>query len=650
MKKLFIGRKKTLSDIRKDIFVQMPGEGHCHSIMGANDIGKTTLVKKWIEEFEASEHPNIYCIPTEFIASATYWTFWAELIQLLADEIPETALAQSPNPEQRYIDQILDAYRFFDDDDLTAGLSSDSYNPKATRHLNRIFTAYTRLGLHIILIIDEFDRARQAFPEENDDGGFFQRLFSLTEKGASTYNLTILLISRRRVGTIAHHMADGSDFESAFPPKALKGFDDDELEEYFSTYADLPVGIPDEETKKAILYFCGRHPGLLLCMRRAAEHLEKGLPLNIQNIFEENHLEIHKFYTRMARLLKEEYINRERTLNCIGTFAQIFIGPAYDKRLPERMQRIENYGFISRAYQQNIFQLAGIDDCNTYGVLKGYEPLSPYFVEYVRTSVIPEELDEGGKLINQTELNVRKMILDVLKKAYPDDWNSRLDTLTNSVKQKYMASLNDLALKNNAEIRNVTYTILDVLSFTDYASIITFHWELMKPYLQSFESPKQLKNAFFFLKEVRNCSQHLNPQILDEESYARLYQICKTLNEDFELGYADKKRPSSAAPAVLSPPPATTEENLTAPSEQEIRHLMQQKVFFHFMSKSKAGSFRGYIEHQGKNFKANISKVTATQSQLTPETARNIQVRVEKWDPNPTANSFIVIPIQKNRN
>lgn len=529
---IIIGRHNTLEEIKNDIFVCTPGEsGRCHSIMGAGDVGKTTLCRKWIQEFEKKEHANVFCVYFDFMSQESLSWFWRDMFDRIFSVIDEDAVRNAPNQDDFYKKKIEDARAFFCGDEWANRIEEPAYKGHELRHLNSVFNAITKLGMHLILVIDEFDRAREYFINgDNADGSLFQRLFSWTEKGGSgnNYNLTMLLISRRRVGTIAHHMAVGSDFEAGFVPKALHGFTDEELEEYFDSYNSLQNGKITDEMKQSIIYFCGRHPGLLMAFRDAAKRESNLAEWNVQKVFQNNRLRIEKIYERLAKLLREEYMDTMKTINCVDTFIQIFIGPAFSDNLPERMLRLEQYGLAYQTIGKNVFQLAGMTTYNSYGLCRKIEPLSAYFVEYMRNTVIADDLEGIGKLLAQTEREIRNLIVSVMEKNYPNHVIDKISSY-NVSKNSYMQTLDNIAKSEDAELRGIKITKLNVLAFKDYAKIISDEWKCFARYFGGNDCLEEMKVDFNFLHSMRNVKAHENIEILSNDSRKYLWDTCEKI-------------------------------------------------------------------------------------------------------------------------
>lgn len=643
MSEYFFGREEQLALLRKNFFVRTPGSGFCGSLKGPNDIGKTMLIRQAAREFEQEPHPNVYYFPVGIIATGSYWQFWVDLIRRFAVRIPERKLQAAPNPDPEFIELILETYAFFKDPANLDRIGTQSFHSEAVDHLNFLFEYYTELGIHILISIDEFDNAREAFPVDGKDGSFFQRLYMMSPKSSNEYSLSILLISRRRIGTIAHHMADGSDIESAFPPFiVLRGFTNRELDAYFDSYADIPGVSLTEEQKQQIIYFCGRHPGQLMKMRTLYErHFDPAAPASPAALYREYGEEMQTLYERMNRLLRTEFVDAEKKCSCVGTFSQAFIGPTYDPNIKSRLEQLHKYGLLSKWDKSggNIFQLAGLPYDDAAERRFDYEPMSAYYVEFFKARVLPEELDLLDRLVTIAELDVRAGILKVLKAVCPDTWENVLNSYISSGKQSYITKLENVAQRNDALVRNITYTNLDVMAFNDYSKIITAYWENMYPFFRSFRTEAELKDAFAFLNDCRNCFAHNNERILDEQSCSRLKDLCSRLIEDYKKGEAGvpAQKPAAEATAPAAPAaPAAAEPGVVLPTAQQVENVLNRMsvVTFCYQKKKPNGNLRGVIK--GLGYPAGISKANqaAFGADFAPETGAEIKAKILRWDAN----------------
>lgn len=635
MAQYFFGREKELDLLEQKFFVTKPGAGYCAAITGPNDIGKTMLVREAAKRFEQKDHPNVYYFPTQIVAASSYWHFWISLIRSFALRIPERKLREAPKADEypEFVEIITAAYDFFKNADNVDRIGTDSFHSEATEHLNFIFLAYTTLGIHILITIDEFDVARKAFPYDGGDGSFFQRLYMISPKSSNEYSLSILLMSRRRASTIAHHMADGSDFEAAFPPAIiLRGFQEREMDAYFASYRELPCGELTEEQKQQVYYFCGRHPGLLMKLRELYELHYEGQPVLPAQLYLDYGQAMTTTYERITKLLRDEYVDRTNNRRCIGVFSQLFIGPAYDPNLTNYLEHLHKFGLISKrnTASKNIFQLAGLPYEDENERRFDFEPICPYYIEFFRCRILPGDVDGLSQLMNTAEQKVREGILKVLKDTLPDTWEEVLNGFTSGSKQAYRAKLDLIAFQNDAGPRNITYTNLDVLAFTDYSRIICSYWEQMRPYFRSFPTKEALRSAFEFLRDGRNCFAHNNATILDDQHCARLRELCTALVQDYELGEAGVPVEEAAAPTVSA-------AVITMPTLQQIQELLSgdRRVIFCYQEKKKPKkNLRGYIK--GYGYPAGISKamLSGFGEGFAPEIGTEFEAVIDRWDAN----------------
>ena len=608
---IFIGRAAECARLRKDVFRVPEGSfGGCYSLIGPNGVGKTTLVRHLSQELERDPVPNTYYFSTVMEDGMTFWSYWMDLLLRFAEEIPEAALRAAPHFHQYTVEKILETYRFFREN--IANVEAVTFKMYAVGYLNSIFTHYTKLGIRIILTIDEFDRARQIFA---DDGQFFQRLFGLTSKGASRHDLSILTISRRSVSTIAHHMQEGSNFEDAYPPLALKGFSNEELDQYFATYRDLPTGELPEIDRQQILFLCGRSPGLLMRMRHEIDLLDSA-SVDISALYTEHGGFIRTAYERMCTLMKTEYVDQAKTQDSLDIFCQQFIGPICVEEFSGKIERLYSYGFITRSGDtEDIFTLAGVKERTEAGSI--YEPLAPYIVDYVKNVILPDDTRSLAGLLEKAERSMRQMLATVLQKSFPDRWEEVLEEDVPK-KEDYLSNLRCTALQNDTGVRSLTVSKLNVMSFNDYYKVVRNHWPLMSSYFHLYNGQSDIRETMQYLNDCRNSSAHLNLEILNNESRRRLREECERLLESLE---------GPSKPAVPTPviPPK-------APDERET--MVGQRVRLQNLEATSRGGLRGTIA--GGTYMAALSPAHLTEMNVYAKqyAGKSLWVRIIRWDEN----------------
>lgn len=527
MESIFIGREEICRRLRQDVFCVKSGAfGRCYSLIGPNGIGKTTVIRHLVTEFRQSDIPNTYCFCTVLEYGTSFWDFWSVLIVKFASEISMDKLVAAPDYDEDTVDAILEAYDFFEgnlgkiEDDRTL-------KSRGITFLNELFENYTDIGIRIIITIDEFDRAKDIFK----DGQFFQRLFGLTIKGAANLNLSIITISRRSVSTIAHHMQEGSNFQDAYPPVTLKGFSNAEMDQYFASYEQLDSGPLSKTTRQEIICLCGRNPGLLMSMRHEIELLGTSR-FEISNIYSEHGEFIKTAYDRMCTLMNTEFVNQDKTVSSMAIFIQQFIGPVYMEKVSERLEKLYHYGFITKCgrTEENIFELSGLKEYRDVGKLT-YEPMTPYFVDYVKDVIVPDDLHSLAGLLEKTEREIRRILCSALSEKYPGSWE---EIVNQDIPKKddYLDNLRRLAAQNDSAARKLTISKLNVLAFVDYYKIIMKHWDIMAKYFSLYKSQAALKSDMYVLNMSRNTSAHLNLEILNEPGRRGLREICEFILEN----------------------------------------------------------------------------------------------------------------------
>lgn len=616
--RLFIGRETELKRLKKDVFFVEPGScGYCYSLIGLNGIGKTTLIRHLSEAFYQNTPENTFYFATVLEDGITFWSYWTNLIRRFSNEIDEeyiSILIPHPTTQQKNaIKKIKNMYQLVNTDAISE--NTDSFRAQLTRGIDDLFKHYKAIGVRIIITIDEFDRAQTIFT----NGQFFQRLFDLTPKGSlTTLNLSIITISRRRVSTIAHHMQEGSNFEDAFPPLALKGFSDQELNTYFDTYQQLPCGLLSEENKKQILYLCGRSPGLLMGLRHEFEVMDEP-NTDISWIYAEHGQFIKNAYSRMITLMESTFADRAHQKPLLDVFIQCFIGPAYDDNFDVELPLLYDYGFVTKGTtDNNIFAQTGMPvrgKETSIGNKVVYEPISPYFVEYIKYTIIPNALSNLSGLLVKAERLIRETIEREMRKNFPETWEDIINGYAEK-KDYYLETLQVRALQNDFSASSISK--LNVISFKEYYSILSSYWNLFSKYFTTYPSKSALFSAMSMLSESRNDSAHLNLVVYNGENRRKLRETCSSFISCLE-NYTE-----------------TTNATIM-PTEEQIQKLINDAATITFSCqaiKMPKGNLRGIIKEHG--FPAGIAQknLAAFSFSSPPQIGDEFSAVVERWDTN----------------
>lgn len=136
-----------------------------------------------------------------------------------------------------------------------------------------------------------------------------------------------------------------------------------------------------------------------------------------------------------------------------------------------------DYGFVTKGTaQSNIFSLSGThlheEDHNT-GSDVVYEPIAPYFVEYIKHTIMPHDLSNLSGLLIKAEKLIREIIEKEMRTVFPDTWKDIINGYAGK-KDYYLETLQLKALQNDFSSSSISK--LNVISFKEYYNIINDYW------------------------------------------------------------------------------------------------------------------------------------------------------------------------------
>lgn len=576
-KHIFLGREEHIKRLNKDIFdYPHSDEGDCISICGPHGIGKTYLInhlcEKFLQKSLRTRFPKEYCFYFEInnTENQNLIDLKNNLLVLLSKKITVEVLEQALSEFQEgsfekwiaeeAVKDLKEAYSLPEAQPNKNAKGYDNWFGKINRSLEpygntSVFFNYTQLGIRLILIIDEFDRATKGFPT----GDIFAWLFSLSNKSSSGMNLnmSVVLISRKAPNLIAHHMEDGSNFEDAYPPYHIAGFNNDDLGLYFESFNSLSSGVPSEEVRQKILYLCGRHPGLLMRMRSELECIDYEVSLStINRIWHTNRGMFHSVYEKLCKRLQKETLSDNSKITLMdamlyqfeffvtkdNAFDYILIESGYATSMNyEKAVYSESLGGF---YYPDIFVLSGEKEIENARVPLSCEPISPYFLEYLKTVWKPDKAKGIADYLGITERMLRLFLQDRLQYKYSSEWEDYARTALGKRKTNYFIRLQEVAEESGY---TGTISILDIMGFDNYYDLIVQEWNKgFSDYFSGYgkhglSDLDSIKEDLYFLCTCRNTARHENIKVLNQNQLKRLESTCSKLNELFANYLADNE-------------------------------------------------------------------------------------------------------------
>lgn len=369
MEQLFIGRKQELEELESSIFVREPGKEHpmsSASLVGPMGIGKRTLLRKAKERFERSHHPGVYLFQKKLVPKEAFAVLLKDLVQIFAGKLTEEVLRDIQDPDNGLLQKITDIYAWCSKNERVIIENPNNSNIllQVKNKFGELLSAYAGLDQHIILIISDFDNAMDMHQEKEGDATIFPYLFGLSPKGSNqNLKLNVLLVCERRPQFIAS--SNGSQFEVAFPPIVLHNFNEEEMDEYFQSFADLPCGKLERVIRNLILKYFGRFPQLLMDFRN---HISRQ---GCQDIKEEDIRHFaekqekngfrNALYHHLCSLMKSQWVDFGKQVSVLDTFCQYFIGQKQDLLHNPNIGELYGFGLVDKLENGKYVPLTQID-------------------------------------------------------------------------------------------------------------------------------------------------------------------------------------------------------------------------------------------------------------------------------------------------
>ncbi len=588
-----------LENIRTGIFVNTPGMSEFHTITGAHEIGKSTQrdmwYSLWAEETAKNGGKDVYFVSVSVANLNTALDIWKAVVWGLSDQI-----------EDNY-PRMTEAIRKIDEAEEKIKATT-----LQTLVVN-MFKLCKTLGIHVILILDEVQKVNKWGNEEKKN--FLYTLLNIHSEKA-TCGVSVLLLTQKLI----RDMVSDTDSELSalilrYPEVRLSGFNYIDLPKIFMKMKEHGQNL-SRATIGRLLYYCGRHPGLISLVSEAKfEDSVSGVDLCCKN----SRTRFNEIYKWFADELKEvKFLSADGEINGTNVFMQAFVGPCFETEfeISEWLETLYDKCLIEKSAMKYVYRAresrgescSGEQLCHIYdhiaGLMEGdeseqtykdfyadsfakkmyYEPVSPYFIEYLVNQIRKDEDDEIRELrvlIRRTEILLRKLIYDVYEKealvalgfasAETDRqkkslWDKICDNLIysishnnagnirNNTKVTYWQGSDGVKLKAE-RLKRYEITPVDVLAFNNYYQLITWKdhrtgnddrkcWTELSGYLSCYRqannparyNDSEMRADFEFLNDSRNYFAHENVAVgfAEEENRAKLKGICNKIIESIE--------------------------------------------------------------------------------------------------------------------
>lgn len=475
--KAFIGRKDLLNKF-KDLYLK--NKKVTRAIIGITRIGKTSFVKQVFKDFPS----NILIIEEDLNEWSTYYELWQDICLQIT----------------KFINRNFD---LFDDDaieileDLEQIQQDDINWVKFNRKIKDIFEYLNDNNVRTIMILDEFDNAQKIFSEGTKHFELFRILFT-----DSKYNISAVTISRRQLSDIEGTTYMSSTFHGILDPIYFKGFNSDDLKEYFEVFKNNDIKLSAPQISQ-IEYYAGNMPFLLSIIGHyVIESYEFNHNNNISDIVENKCKAINDYYRDCIK-----HLERDDNLAKLLPFT---IGPNINVSQNERDEMI-NLGYLKVINNR-------------------YIAISEHFMTFLKTKINNNTWENIINLEKAIKTIIGNQLVKLVEsyRVFGSDLNQVEYEILNKTPR---ISENDL-LRYSGYIRNTYKTCkinadyLDVMSLTDCVKVIDYTYEEI---FKQFFGDQDKKEVIYQLEKcgnARNPIAHGHEIYINESDRAMINSYC----------------------------------------------------------------------------------------------------------------------------
>lgn len=473
----FIGRAKLVEDLKKR-YLTSDGKAAI-SIVGLPRIGKTSLALNVFDEIPSS----IIYVYVDLAERSCYNEIWQEI----SIEIEEYLNKHNIN-----YDCIKECFEKIKSGNIQWII--------LTRSVKKFFQELNELKLKVIIVLDEFDKARDLF-ENTQHFELFRTIFS-----DAKYNVSAMLLSRRKLYTIEGKTYQSSTFHGVFDDISLCGFDDSGMAEYYDKIFQEGIKL-EKKQMEDIEYYAGRSPYLLSIIGHyIIESAEKGEPIDIKNIYKNKCTKIHEYYRDCINILKID-----RNLERLVPFV---IGPKIGVSQEDKAE-LEQLGLLSSKEDK-------------------YLSISEHFDTYLYSEMLKLPIFETIiNLEKKTKHLIHKDMLNIIEeeKICGENINElQKSLLSKFIKEKDIDTYTSFINANQSKYNKDT-SYFDVMSLKIAFRIIEKLWSNIFATYFNNDPLNKWQEKFKKCYEARNPVAHGHEEYLSDADKAEVDAYCKELQE-----------------------------------------------------------------------------------------------------------------------
>lgn len=463
----FIGRKDLLANFRKN-FLESRNQ-RTRSIVGLPRSGKSSFIKNVFDEKLIPN--NCFYYYSDISVYSSFFSIWHSLCTSLNDYLSMSNIDENQNIS-RYINNIFNKI-----DDIISVPSEPDFNVnfawnKFQTTIKAIFKLLKKIGIHSILVFDEFDHAMTIFTLGTPQFALFRTIFSDAD-----YDVSAITISRRKMETIEGKIYQSSTLANVMDFYPFKGFNDDDMDEYYSVFSkryNLSLSSKDREQ---IHYYSGNLPYLLSIIGyNIVESSSHGEEISIPKIFFQKCTIINSYYQScISQLETNKYLNK---------IIAFVIGPKIDVDKHDAIE-LSSLGYLSVNKELN------------------YICISDYFSSMLssrllKTSIWNELINLEKRLKSLVQHESRRIAEEFSIPTNNDNELQREILVKSHINYKEIRRYDNFTASSNSNY-------FGVMSLSCTVRLIAFHWDLcFKKYFYN-------SNYTDYSHKFNKCADARNP-------------------------------------------------------------------------------------------------------------------------------------------
>lgn len=576
----FIGRAKLIDKYRKEYLESTNRVGK--SIVGLTRIGKTSFSDVVFSDVS----DGVLVIDHDLKLSDSYYGLWKKICIKIGKYL------RKHNIEADYLAELLDDIKN----------NSNMEWVEFEENIVDIFDELNDLGIRTIIVLDEFDYAESLFEGKTHYFELFRTIFA-------DHKVSAMLLSRRQLHNIEKTTYQSSTFHGILEPIYFKGFDEEDMEEYYAVFKNGGIDL-SEEQKDEIEYYAGRAPFLLSIIGHyIVETANEGTNIDVTKIFMNKCKAINDYYRDCMK-----HLERDDDIRRIVPFV---IGPNVGVTQNDR-DELFNLGYLREendeltaisGYFVN-FLSANMLQVSIWDNIISLEKKMKLLIENEMIGII-NHFSAGGESINAIQRNILEQI----------------EGVSNSL------SMYDTFIANNMRVFSIESTYLDVISLKDSFRIIKECWtDIFSKYFGN-EMYSEWENKFAKCGKARNPIAHGHEEYLSDLDKNEVDTYCKQIFDIVVTSNIVASVPSEseilhAAANYRSTTNAITEVKYEDPIESLVGQSVDMVVLMR--GGQRRSNLRGIIDNKYKGIIPRTDLTTLDSDGLDAMVGTTVRVWVDR--------------------